>query len=394
MSIPMTTAELLPEPSHQEEPPPLLREALGGAARGWRWVLGGLCAGALIGLPIAVTTPPWFQAGVRMIPTPAHGSAPRMPGFEPLDGATPDDTSGPGGAEGAAELGRLLSILHSRSLTDDTIAHFTLMEVYRARTVEDMRDLFWNRLAASQLVAKEGYVELAFEDRDPQRAAAVANYMAQEANRITRRMSSAAAAQEREFLERRLGEARAQMEAAAQAVREFSEKNKVVNIEVQSDGVMSMLLRLKEQLVTQEIELRRLRSFSSSDEPATAAARRQVLALRRQIDDLQESALGRSADFFTRLQRVPELRQESERLGRDLRLKTGVYELLLRQFEVARLAEVRDTRSFEVLDAAVVPTKKSRPSRGLIVAAVALAAALLVSLGMAGRAVWPRLRAA
>ena len=389
-----TIAERAPAILEVPPPPPLLRVAFDEVVRTRRWILGGLLAGALLGLPIALATPLWFQAGVRMIPTPARNMAPKVPGFEPLEGATPEDISGPGGAQGAAELGRLLSILHSRSLTDDTIAQFHLMDVYRTHTIEDMRDLFWNRLAASALVAKEGYVDLVFEDQDPSRAAAVANYMAGEANRITRRMSSAAAAQEREFLEHRLGEARQQMEVAAQAFREFSEQNKLVNIDVQADGVMSMLLRLKEQLVSQEIELRRLRSFSSEDEPATTAARRQVRALRAQIEDLQKTVLGGTADFFTRLERVPVLRQESDRLSRDLKLKSGIYEMLLRQFEMARLAEVRDTRSFELLDSAVVPTKKSRPSRGLVAAGVALAVALLVAAAMATRAMWRQSRTA
>src|SRR5262245_33741799 len=121
-----TIAERAPA-IREAPPPPLLRVALDGALRARRWIVGGMCAGALMGLPIALATPLWFQAGVRMIPTPAHNMAPKMPGFEPLDGATPEDISGPGGAQGAAELGRLLSILHSRSLTDDTIAHFRLM---------------------------------------------------------------------------------------------------------------------------------------------------------------------------------------------------------------------------------------------------------------------------
>jgi uncharacterized protein involved in exopolysaccharide biosynthesis len=389
-----TIAELAPEVFEAEQRAPLLREALDGALRAWRWVLGGMLAGALLGVPLAFALPLWFQADVRMIPTPSHNLPPKMPGFEPLDGATPEDISGPGGAEGAAELGRLLSILHSRSLTDDTIARFGLMEAYRQRTIEDMRDLFWNRLAQGTLVAKEGYVELAIEDKDPLRAAAMANFMAAEANAITRKLSSAVASEERLFLEHRLTEAHRDMDGAAQAVRDFQERQKLVNIDVQADGVMGMLLRLKEQLVTQEIELKRLQSFAAKDEPQTNLVRRQVRALRQQIETLQKSSPSGQTDFFTRLDAVPGLRQESDRLSRDLRLKTGVYELLLRQYEVAKLAEVRDTRSFELLDTAVVPTKKSRPSRGLVVIGLALAGLALAASLAGARAVVRHLRAA
>lgn len=389
MSIPLAELEVRLPPN----PPPLLRVVLDGGLRRWRWLLLATLLGAALGVPVALSLPLWFRAGVRMIPEPSRALPSKMPGFEPLDGATPEDVSGPGGAEGAIELGRLLSILHSRTLTDDTIRHFDLMRIYGAKHIEDMRDQFWNRIAAANLVPKEGYVDLQFEDQSPERAAAVANYMARQANQIMGKLSSAAAAQERSFLEHRLGDARSAMETAAQTFRDFQERHKLVDLTVQADGVMSMLLRLKEQLVNQELELHRLRGYASDREPTLQQAQRQVDSLRGQIAQLEGERSAPSTDYFTRLETVPELRQESERLQRDLKLKNGVYELLLHQYEMAKLAEVRDTRSFEVLDAAVVPTKKSRPSRGVVVATGALCGLLLAFGASALLELWPRLRA-
>src|SRR5207237_9111416 len=125
--------------------------------RGWRFLAVATMGAVLVGVPIAMRMPSWFQAGVRMVPTPSRQLPVKLPGFERIDGATPDDTTGPGGYDGASELGRLLSILHSRSLTDDTIRHFDLQHAYRSKSIEDTRELFWNRLAATNLVAKEGY---------------------------------------------------------------------------------------------------------------------------------------------------------------------------------------------------------------------------------------------
>ena len=373
------------------ERPALLGVGFREGVRRWRWIAGTTVVFGLIGVPVAMRVPLWFAAGVRMVPTPSRHHDSKLPGFEPVEGATPDDISGPGGAEGAAELGRLLSVLHSRSLTDDTIRKFDLMKVYGAKNIEDMRDLFWNRLATANLVAKEGYVELSLEDQSPARSAAIANYMAQGANLITRRISSSAASQERGFLEQRLEEARLELEQAAEAYRDFQQKNKVVNIDVQADGVMATTMRLNEQLIAEQLELNRLRGFSSKDEPATVVSRRRVRALRAQIAQLQ-GQLGSHSDFFTRLEAVPELRQEGDRLAREVKVKTGVHELLLREHELAKLAEVRDTRSFEVLDPAVVATRKSRPSRSLVVIGFALLGFGLAFGVALGKGMWPHLR--
>src|SRR5438105_2634333 len=88
---------------------------------------------------------------------------------------------------------------------------------------------------------------------------------------------------------------------AAQAFRDFQEQHKVVNIDVQADGVIATMLRLKEQLISEELELRRLRSFASSDEPSVETSRRRVRALRDEIGKLEASASG-VEDFFTKLE--------------------------------------------------------------------------------------------
>jgi capsule polysaccharide export protein KpsE/RkpR len=386
----MPTVVVEPELRTLPEPPPLLRAAIDGAVRRWRFVAIMTLGSFVVGVPLAWRMPSWFQAGVRMVPTPSRQLPVKLPGFEQLDGATPDDTTGPGGYDGAAELGRLLSILHSRTVTDDTIRRFDLLGAYHGRSIEDLRELFWNRLASTNLVTKEGYVELIIEDTNAARAAQIANYMAGAANKVTRRISTAAAQQERTFLEHRLDEARRQLETAAQAFRDFQEQHKVVNIDVQADGVMSTMLRLKEQLINEEIELRRLKGFASRDEPSVEQSRRRVRALRDQIAKLEESA--GQEDFFTKLEEVPALKQEGDRLARDLKLKTSVYELLLREYEMAKLAEVRDTRTFELLDAAVVATRKVRPSRSLAALGVGLIGFLLSFTVAAACGAWPVLR--
>jgi uncharacterized protein involved in exopolysaccharide biosynthesis len=384
-SVPVEFAPPPPPPPDE----PLLGAALGGALRRWRWLVGATLVGGLIGIPISLRLPVWFQASVRMIPAPSRKFAPSVVTMDPPPGVVPDDTNGPGGADGAAELGRLMSIFHSRSLTDDAIHHFALDRVYGPAALEDTRALFWNRLASAQLQAKEGYVELVIEDRDPRRAADVANYLAERANAAMHRISTSAASQERAFLEHRLDEVRGELQQAEERFTAFQSRHKIVNLEEQSHAVLTTMLGLKEQLVNQELELRRLRGFASAQEPAVAQARRQVAELGRKLDELERDG---PADVFTRLDAIPSLRQEGERLARDLRIKTSVFELLIREYEVAKLTEVRDTQSYDILDAAVVPTKKSRPSRSFAVLGVALIGFGLAFAGGAAAGAWPVLK--
>ncbi len=378
-----------PPPPPRDDGGTLLGAALGGALRRWRWLAGATLLGALLGIPISLRLPVWYQANVRMIPAPSRKLTPTVVSMDPPPGVVPDDVNGPGGPDGAGELGRLMSIFHSRSLTDDTIRHFALDKIYGARSFEDARDQFWNRLASAQLSTKEGYVELTVEDRDPRRAADIANFMARQANEVTRRISTSAATQERAFLEHRLDEVRGEVEKAEEAFTRFQQENKLVNLDEQSHAVLTTMLGLKEKLVNEELELRRLRGFASASEPAAVTARRQVAELRRALDELEHKG---PADVFTRLDTIPALRLEGQRLERDLRTRTSIYELLIREYEVAKLTEVRDTQSYEILDPAVVPTKKSRPSRAYTVLGFALLGFGLAFAGAGIAGAWPSLK--
>jgi uncharacterized protein involved in exopolysaccharide biosynthesis len=63
---------------------------------------------------------------------------------------------------------------------------------------------------------------------------------------------------------------------------------------------------------------------------------------------------------------------EYVRRFRDLKYQETLYELLAKEFEVAKLDEAREGAIIQVVDAAVPPDKKASPHRTLIVIAVTI----------------------
>jgi uncharacterized protein involved in exopolysaccharide biosynthesis len=64
---------------------------------------------------------------------------------------------------------------------------------------------------------------------------------------------------------------------------------------------------------------------------------------------------------------VPEAGLEYIRRLRDVKYYETIFELLAKQFEVAKLDEAREGSIIQVVDLAVLPDKKSFPPRALIV---------------------------
>jgi len=99
---------------------------------------------------------------------------------------------------------RYRGILESRVVADAVIDKFSLMEVYDV----DKRFIARKILEKNTTIksSKEGIVKITVKDRDPNRAAAIANTYVEELDRQNKRLSSAQATNKREFIENRLNE--------------------------------------------------------------------------------------------------------------------------------------------------------------------------------------------
>jgi uncharacterized protein involved in exopolysaccharide biosynthesis len=79
--------------------------------------------------------------------------------------------------------------------------------------------------------------------------------------------------------------------------------------------------------------------------------------------------------------RVPEMGMEYLRKLRQLKYNETLFELLSKQFELAKLDEARDAVVIQVIDQAVPPERKAGPRRALIVVLSAFIA-LFLSAGV------------
>lgn len=75
---------------------------------------------------------------------------------------------------------------------------------------------------------------------------------------------------------------------------------------------------------------------------------------------------------------------------RDLKYHETVFELLAKEFEIAKLDEAREGAIIQVVDPAVIPDKKSSPHRALIVIAATILAFFVGAFWTLLRENWAR----
>lgn len=279
-----------------------------------------------------------------------------------------------GGGSGDLYVG----MLRSRSVADAIIERFDLMEVYdekyRERTYAEL-----NNHATFSLGKKDGIITVSVEDKNPQRAAAMANAFVEEIKRLNVRLNLGSAGRERAFLEERLAVVKEELRRAEEALKTFQEKNKAIKIDDQATAIIDAISRLRGELASKEVEVGVLLTYQTEQNAQVKILREAIGQLREQLRKLEHSPEGKQVteDFFLATSEVPTLGIQYARLMRDFKVQETLFELLTKQHEMAKIREAKSTSTIQVIDEAVSPDHKSKPNRILIVFLATLAAGFM-----------------
>ncbi|MGH7253586.1 MAG: GNVR domain-containing protein, partial [Nitrospiraceae bacterium] len=204
------------------------------------------------------------------------------------------------------------------------------------------------------------------EDKDPQRAADIANYYVSNLDRLNRTLTVSKAGQNRAFIEKRLAETRVDLVKAEEDLKEFQTHNKTVAVEAQSKAMIEAAAMIQGQIMAQEVQLQVMSSYLSTDNPELSRVRSGIEELKKQLILLESGRGGKGMLPGDRLHpamiTVPGLALDFGRLMRELKVQETLYTLLTSQYEQAKIQEARDTPTVQVLDPAIPAEKKSKPS--------------------------------
>jgi len=169
----------------------------------------------------------------------------------------------------------------------------------------------------------------------------------------------------REFIEKRLEESLADLKTAEENYEAFQKEHKAFSLEEQVRASINTIAMLKGELVLAEIELGVMKKSLSPDNTKYQNQLFKIEQIQNQIRELEsgENASGDSSLFGISIADAPELGLEFVRLTRDLKIQETIFELLKQQYEHAKIQEMRDTPTVQVLDRARVPELKSKPKR-------------------------------
>ncbi len=148
-----------------------------------------------------------------------------------------------------------VGVLGSQTAQDRLIQQFDLRKVYGTRLITDARTKLNENTSISE-DKKSGIISISVADRNPERAAALANAYVDELNSLVSELSTSSAHRERVFLEERLKVAKQDLDDASNQLAQFSSKNNTLDIQQEGKAMLDVAANLAGQLVAGAISTR------------------------------------------------------------------------------------------------------------------------------------------
>ena len=342
----------------------------------------------LVSMLIAFLIPDRYKAKVQLMPP---------DGQQGLGMALMSALASKGGGAGAlgGMAGDLLGVknsgalfvgvLKSRTVADRLIQEFDLQHLYHDSKIEDARDDLEDH---SDILEdrKSGILSVTVTDHDARRATAMAQAYVTALDHLVAQVSTSSARRERIFLEGRLHEVKGDLSTAAKRFSEFASKNTAIDIPAQGKAMMEAAATLQGQVIAAESELSGLQQIYADSNVRVRSLKARIHELNQQLEkiggDAANPANGEGL-MAPPIRKLPLLGITYADLYRQNKIEETVFELLTQQYEMAKVQEAKEIPSVKVLDPPVVPTKKSFPPRGILIAVgtllgIAASAGLLV----------------
>jgi tyrosine-protein kinase Etk/Wzc len=333
-------------------------------------ILGITSAAALISIVVSLLLTKIYVGAAIILPPQPNQNAMAAALLGQLGGALPSGLAS-SLTKNPADL--YVGILKSRTVADALIERFELQKLYEKDTLIETREILEDR--SNIRASKEGLITIEVEDEDPKRAAALANAYVDEVQKLNQALAISEAAQRRLFFEKQLVSAKEDLAKAEVAFKEMQETTGLIKLDEQGRALIETFAAIRAQIAAKEVQLNAMRSFATENNPEYTRTVREVQELRSQLARLERSNGKDKTALLVPTERIPGAGLEHVRRFRDVKYHETLFELLAKQYELARVDEARDSSVLQVVDKAVEPDKKSRPKRALIVLVSTLIAA-------------------
>jgi len=124
---------------------------------------------------------------------------------------------------------------------------------------------------------------------------------------------------------------------------------------------------LEGTIAAKEVQLNAMRSFATNNNPDLLRLQGEIQGYQAQLEKLKTGKLSKDGDLMVPTGKIPEVGIEYIRSLRNVKYQETIFELLSKQYELAKIDEAKESSNIQILDNAVPAEKKSKPKKLIII---------------------------
>ena len=266
----------------------------------------------------------------------------------------------------------LLTIMNSRTFSEDVVTKFNLIEYFK---IKDSDELVLMQTAIENLRKKiinidlnedTGLISISVETNNRDLSTNIANYYWQKLEKYNIKSRMNKGKQKREFIESRLLEVKAQLDSLTLAIKRFQSTYNTIDLEKQTRSTITLYTDLVSQKIASEIELEYQQNYFDNNSQVVLSLIRKIEIIKEKIANIEFSETDKKVKFSLNLNEIADISLKYAKLLSQLEIYKKIYEFLFPQLESAKIEEVKDLPTIEIIDKAVPSGKRSKPQRAKI----------------------------
>lgn len=353
------------------------------AAALWRrkWLIVAVTAAAAVGSVFyALSQPNIYSATSTMLPISGSSSSmlAQYAGLASLAGVSLP------GASASDPTVKLQAILNSRGFAEKLVEKMDLVpklvehpeKIKVGTPLGAAVEAFQKGVFSVSIDAKTSLIKVSAKTKDPILSRDIANAAVALIQENLKARTLSSSGKNIVLLEQQVDEQEKKVRAAQDRMMAYQRRNKLVSPQAQSTGGLQLYQGLIQQKIAAELQISQLEGALASDNPKLTAAKSQLNAIKKQIEDYEKTGGGVGPS----VSQAPAAMMEYANLTAELELSTKIYGGLLTSLENLKLQDASEKLFVEVIDVAAAPERKSEPSRATICMVGTMAGAFLAVL--------------
>jgi uncharacterized protein involved in exopolysaccharide biosynthesis len=265
-----------------------------------------------------------------------------------------------------------LIILNSRTFSESVIRKFKLIPYFKIEEPDTLKAMdkalerFRGKMRGISLNTENGLFSVSISSKSKELSKSIAEYYISQLDVYNREVKLTKGKRNRQFFEQRVAAVRNDIDSLSIAMKDFQQKNKAIDVTSQTSSVVSLYADVVSQKMIADMELDVARQNYDANSPVVKNLLQRQELFNKKITELEKGSSNIKPGYIIDIDKIPDLTQKYTQLMINLEIQKKVFEYIYPQFEAAKIEELKDMPTIEVIDPPSLAGMRSAPRRAII----------------------------